>query len=81
MCMVDIRNRKTLQSKVNVYKSDVKFGDYADSLCLMQHHFAMYHNSVDLYTFAVVFAQLVLNTHPDVTSFVDAAHVTNYNCS
>ena len=33
MCMVEIRNRKTLQSKVNICKSDVKIGDYADSLC------------------------------------------------
>ena len=32
MCMVEIRNRKTLQSKVNICKSDVKIGDYADSL-------------------------------------------------
>ena len=32
MCMVEIRNRKTLQSKVNIFKSDVKIGDYADSL-------------------------------------------------
>ena len=35
MCMVEIRNRKTLQSKVNICKSDVKIGDYADSLILM----------------------------------------------
>ena len=32
MCMVEIRNRKSLQSKVNICKSDVKIGDYADSL-------------------------------------------------
>ena len=32
MCMVEIRNRKTRQSKVNICKSDVKIGDYADSL-------------------------------------------------
>ena len=32
MCMVEIRNRKTLQPKVNICKSDVKIGDYADSL-------------------------------------------------
>ena len=32
MCMVEIHNRKTLQSKVNICKSDVKIGDYADSL-------------------------------------------------
>ena len=30
--MLEIRNRKTLQSKVNICKSDVKIGDYADSL-------------------------------------------------
>ena len=35
MCMVEIRNRKTLQSKVNICKSDVKIGDYADSLMTM----------------------------------------------
>ena len=32
MYMVEIRNRKTLKSKVNICKSDVKIGDYADSL-------------------------------------------------
>ena len=32
--MLEIRNRKTLQSKVNICKSDVKIGDYADSLTL-----------------------------------------------
>ena len=32
MCMVEIRNRNTLRSKVNICKSDVKIGDYADSL-------------------------------------------------
>ena len=32
MCMVEIRNRETIQSKVNICKSDVKIGDYADSL-------------------------------------------------
>ena len=36
MCMVEIRNRKTLQSKVNICKSDVKIGDNADSLELIQ---------------------------------------------
>ena len=36
MCMVEIRNRKTLQSKVNICKSDVKIGDYADSLSQLQ---------------------------------------------
>ena len=30
--MLEIRNRETLQSKVNICKSDVKIGDYADSL-------------------------------------------------
>ena len=32
IAMLEIRNRKTLQSKVNICKSDVKIGDYADSL-------------------------------------------------
>ena len=32
IAMVEIRNRKTLQSKVNICKSDVKIGDYVDSL-------------------------------------------------
>ena len=36
MCMVVIRNRKSLQSKVNICKSDVKIGDYADSLLVVQ---------------------------------------------
>ena len=30
--MLEIRSRKTLQSKVNICKSEVKIGDYADSL-------------------------------------------------
>ena len=39
MCMVEIRNRKTLLSKVNIIlcKSDVKIGDYADSLNMTKH--------------------------------------------
>ena len=32
IAMLEIRNRKTPQSKVNICKSDVKIGDYADSL-------------------------------------------------
>ena len=32
IAMLEIRNRKTLQSKVNICKSDVKIDDYADSL-------------------------------------------------
>ena len=32
IAMLEIRNRKTLQSKVNICKSDVKIGDYADSI-------------------------------------------------
>ena len=32
IAMLGIRNRETLQSKVNICKSDVKIGDYADSL-------------------------------------------------
>ena len=34
IAMLEIRNRETLQSKVNICKSDVKIGDYADSLPL-----------------------------------------------
>ena len=37
IAMLEIRNRKTLQSKVNICKSDVKIGDYADSLYLANH--------------------------------------------
>ena len=37
MCMVEIRNRKTLQSKVNICKSDVKIGDNVDSLRDIMH--------------------------------------------
>ena len=33
IAMLEIRNRETLQSKVNICNSDVKIGDYADSLC------------------------------------------------
>ena len=32
IAMLEICNRKTLRSKVNICKSDVKIGDYADSL-------------------------------------------------
>ena len=32
IAMLEIRTRETLQSKVNICKSDVKIGDYADSL-------------------------------------------------
>ena len=32
IAMLEIRNRKTLQSKVKYMQSDVKIGDYADSL-------------------------------------------------
>ena len=32
IAMLEIRNRETLQSKVNICKSDVKIADYADSL-------------------------------------------------
>ena len=36
IAMLGIRNRETLQSKVNICKSDVKIGDYADSLRRMK---------------------------------------------
>ena len=36
MCMVEIRNRKTLHAKVNICKSDVKIRDYADSLVIRE---------------------------------------------
>ena len=32
IAMLEIRNRITLQSKVDICKSDVKIDDYADSL-------------------------------------------------
>ena len=35
---MEIRNRETLQSKVNICKSDVKIGDYADSLGTLKHN-------------------------------------------
>ena len=38
IAMLEIRNRETLQSKVNICKSDVKIGDYADSLDWTQHY-------------------------------------------
>ena len=40
IAMLEIRNRETLQSKVNICKSDVKIGDYADSLVAIVHAFA-----------------------------------------
>ena len=39
IAMLEIRNRETLQSKVNICKSDVKIGDYADSLTLDKNIF------------------------------------------
>ena len=38
IAMLEIRNRETLQSKVNICKSDVKIGDYADSLAFNQKY-------------------------------------------
>ena len=38
IAMLEIRNRETLQSKVNVCKSDVKIDDYADSLHKTVHN-------------------------------------------
>ena len=38
IAMLKIRNRKTLLSKVNICKSDVKISDYADSLDYTQLH-------------------------------------------
>ena len=38
IAMLEIRNRETLQSKVNICKSDVKIGDYADSLSKTMNH-------------------------------------------
>ena len=35
--MLEIRNRETLQLKVNICKSDVKIGDYDDSLLPIIH--------------------------------------------
>ena len=35
IAMLEINNRETLQSKVNICKSDVKIDDYADSLILL----------------------------------------------
>ena len=38
IAMLEIRNRETLQSKVNICKSDVKIGDCVDSLPLPPAH-------------------------------------------
>ena len=35
IAMLEIHNRETLQSKVNICESDVKIDDYADSLILL----------------------------------------------
>ena len=43
IAMLEIRNRETLQSKVNICKSDVKIGDYADSLCIVRILIAYHH--------------------------------------
>ena len=42
IAMLEIRNRKTLQSKVNICKSNVKIGDYADSLLSWYHALSVY---------------------------------------
>ena len=41
--MLEIRNRKTLRSKINVCKSDVKIGDCADSLIANSSSFPSLH--------------------------------------
>ena len=46
ICMVEIRNRKSLQSKVNVCKSDVKIGDYADSLAERCSNFRTFRKNI-----------------------------------
>ena len=38
IAMLEIRNRETLQSKVNICRSDVKIGDYADSLNILHEN-------------------------------------------
>ena len=45
IAMLEIRNRETLQSKVNICKSDVKIGDYADSLHHLLHPVQLYNNN------------------------------------
>ena len=40
IAMLEIRNRETLQSKVNICKGDVKIGDYADSLHVTKRCFS-----------------------------------------
>ena len=44
IAMLEIRNRETLQSKVNICKSDVKIGDYADSLYSYNHCIVAFYN-------------------------------------
>ena len=57
IAMLEIRNRKTLQSKVNICESDVKIGDYADSLIhsLQMHKYITisnetYNSHMDIHT-------------------------------
>ena len=48
IAMLEIRNRETLQSKVNICKSDVKIGDYADSL--LEHQYVIKFNNYGIQT-------------------------------
>ena len=47
IAMLEIRNRETLQSKVNICKSDVKIGDYADSLSAIMNRQPQLQDSVN----------------------------------
>ena len=55
IAMLEIRNRETLQSKVNICKSDVKIGDYADSLMnVMNQKFLKIENIPDITNLYVI---------------------------
>ena len=60
IAMLEICNRETLQSKVNICKSDVKIGDYADSLemCSLWQKISISYNSC---RFSVVIASVGFN--------------------
>ena len=55
IAMLEIRNRKTLQSKVNICKSDVKIRDYADSLGTIVMKIELLLNRISLPKVVVVY--------------------------
>ena len=69
IAMLEIRNRKTLQSKVNICKSDVKIGDYADSLETAQLDRSFNIQQRALHSFCCLFQTLCVSISHDAHFF------------